>query len=137
MKRGWSEPDQRELLRVPCPLPKLPGMAFLECYRFGPCGVMFSRDLFPSGVEWDHISVSCRDRYPTWEEMKVVAARLLPGREVIQWVQLDKAAPDSWLNLHPNCFHLMSRVGERVCPLLDEEEEAEATPWNPDSPLGV
>lgn len=26
-------------------------------------------DLFPNGTRWDHVSVSLKDRTPTWEEM--------------------------------------------------------------------
>lgn len=89
-----------------------------KCYVYGEVRIIYTQEQQDDGP-WHHVSVSCVDRYPTWEEMKAICAELLPGRDVVQWVQVSD--PEEWVNLMPNCFHLMSprngrvgRVGNRI-----------------------
>ena len=86
-----------------------------KCYRFGAVRIIYTQEKMFDGP-WHHVSISCEDRYPTWEEMKEIAAALLPGREVVLYVQI----PDEpWLNIHPNCFHLMAPRSGRVGRVAD------------------
>jgi hypothetical protein len=49
-------------------------------YDKGPCQVLISQERYPGKGErlWWHLSISCRDRYPTWEEIKDARYTLLP-----------------------------------------------------------
>lgn len=61
-----------------------------------------------------HLSISHRDRYPTWDEIKDARYALLPNDAMIAMMLPPK---DEYVNLHPNCFHLWEcrkgRGGER------------------------
>ena len=56
---------------------------------------------------WEHVSVSRRDRCPTWDEMCQVKALFWDGDDcVIQY-----HPPESeYVNNHPNCLHLWRKV---------------------------
>lgn len=55
-----------------------------------------------SGEGWDHISISTRDRTPTWDEMEFVRKRVTKPGEV--WMQF--GVPDSLhINVHPYVLH--------------------------------
>ena len=61
----------------------------------------FGSTTMPLGF-YKHTSMSCRDRYPTWEEIKQVK-KLLHGDVFCFQLQ----PPSShYVNLHPNTFHL-------------------------------
>ena len=102
-------------------LDKMPGLLYGPKYfRYGEVAIIYTQETQSDGP-WHHVSVSCEARYPTWEEMKAIAAEILPGREVVLWVQIPN---EPWLNLHPNCFHLMAprsgrigRVSDLILPL--------------------
>ena len=75
-------------------------------YDKGPCQVLVSQELRPKKGDartyW-HLSISCRDRYPTWEEIKDARYSLLPmGLTFAQILP----PMDQYTNIHPNCFHL-------------------------------
>lgn len=55
------------------------------------------------GGGWDHVSVSHRNRIPTWEEMCKVKELFFEDDEVA--MQLHPAKKD-YINIHPNCLHL-------------------------------
>ena len=53
-------------------------------------------------VRW-HLSISCADRYPGWEEIKDARYSLLPlGLTFAQILP----PPNEYTNIHRNCFHL-------------------------------
>ena len=55
------------------------------------------------GGGWDHVSVSRKDRIPTWEEMCMVKDTLFSSDEtVIQY----HPAKSKYVNLHERCLHL-------------------------------
>lgn len=56
-----------------------------------------------SGMGWDHVSVSRRDRTPTWEEMARVKKMFFKDDETV--MQLHVPISDH-INCHPNCLHL-------------------------------
>lgn len=59
---------------------KTPSGALYGYFQIGPLAVMSSGSPSPSdvGYPWEHVSVSCRDRCPTWDEMKHVAVPSTP-----------------------------------------------------------
>lgn len=60
--------------------------------------VMLSKD----AGRW-HISVSCKDRYPTWEEIKAARYELVPEEA---FMVMALPPPEHYINLHSNAFHL-------------------------------
>lgn len=62
----------------------------------------------PEEAPWEHVSVSCRDRCPTWDDMAKVKAMFWRDNETV--VQFHPRA-DRHVNLHPFCLHLWKRVG--------------------------
>jgi len=55
------------------------------------------------GKRWRHVSLSRRDKLPTWEELKRVKDAFL-GAEVVALQVLPKAS--LYVNLHPFVLHL-------------------------------
>ncbi len=49
-----------------------------------------------------HLSISCADREPTWQEIKDARYSLLRGR----WMAQLLPPPDKYTNVHPYTFHL-------------------------------
>ena len=50
-----------------------------------------------------HASLSHRERYPTWDEIKAIREWVFPNDVEVVMV-LPRA--EDYVNLHPNCFHL-------------------------------
>ena len=50
-----------------------------------------------------HLSVSHRNRYPTWDEMKAIRYTLLPDEKTFAILFPPMA---QYVNVHRNCFHL-------------------------------
>lgn len=67
-----------------------------------------------SGGGWDHVSVSRRNRCPTWIEMEAVKRLLFEPDEVC--MQLHVAVSEH-LSLHPYCLHLWRPNDGRTIPL--------------------
>ena len=81
------------------PRPDWPSM--LEClkwYSWGNCRVLVGQE--PQG--W-HLSISCPNRNPTWEEIKQARYDLLPHDVTMAMI----LPPTSeYINIHNFCFHL-------------------------------
>lgn len=56
---------------------------------------------------WEHVSVSRRDRCPTWDEMCQVKALFWDGDDCV--VQYHPPASE-YVNQHPNCLHLWRKI---------------------------
>ncbi len=56
---------------------------------------------------WEHVSVSRRDRCPTWEEMCQIKALFWDESDCV--VQYHPARKD-YVNNHPNCLHLWRSI---------------------------
>ncbi len=69
--------------------------------------------LASDGGGWDHVSVSCSHRCPTWAEMCWVKELFFDSDEAV--MQLHPAESD-YVNHHPNCLHLW-RPQEAALPL--------------------
>lgn len=63
------------------------------------------------GLGWEHVSVSRRDRCPTWDEMCQVKALFWDDVDCV--IQIHPPASE-YVNNHPNCLHLWRRIGEAM-----------------------
>lgn len=89
---GWHEDGAMQL----------PG-AIAKRYSKGPCRVLISLEPQRKGAPKLHLSISCADRYPTWEEIKDARYSLLPMG--LTFAQILPPL-NEFVNVHPNCFHL-------------------------------
>lgn len=73
-------------------------------FTMGDCVILVARK--PLGedgaLEW-HLSISCQDRYPTWDEISDAREKLLPADEAFGFVLPRR---DRYVNEHEFCFHL-------------------------------
>lgn len=67
------------------------------------------------GMGWDHVSVSLRDRCPSWEEMKRVKEMFFADDEAAFQIFPPK---EQYRNCHPFCLHWW-RPQREVMPLPD------------------
>lgn len=80
-----------------------PGSPAPVMWQKGPVRALVGRETwaYDGSTRW-HISASCEDRVPTWDELVTVAHDLRPGVAFCMGVP-----PRSWwLNVHPNVLHL-------------------------------
>lgn len=72
-------------------------------YRRGELSVITTCDTSEGRVRI-HMSVSHKDRLPTWDEMKELREEILPlNRDFIMFFP----KIEDYVNLHTNCLHLM------------------------------
>jgi hypothetical protein len=64
---------------------------------------------------WEHVSVSRRDRCPTWEEMCQIKDQFWDAEDCV--VQFHPPASE-YVNNHPRCLHLWRQIGSEF-PLPD------------------
>lgn len=82
---GTHEPDYVEKPIRQHALPvgwssKMEGRRSIKVYGMGTCTLILSRDQAGIAGEWLwHLSISCPDRHPTWDEIKTARYRLLPS----------------------------------------------------------
>src|SRR5215510_12883173 len=65
------------------------------------------------GMNWDHVSVSTRERCPTWDEMEFIKRMFFNDDEVAMQLHV---APSDHINCHPYCLHLW-RPQDKEIPL--------------------
>jgi hypothetical protein len=87
--------------------------AIPSCVDAKPLGVVVS-----SGGGWDHVSVSRRERCPTWTELEQVKRIIFKDDEVA--MQLHVPSKDH-ISLHPYCLHLWRPNDGREIPLPPPE----------------
>lgn len=89
----------------------------LHLLIMGECQIALSRQPTAGGVLRWHLSISCRDRHPTWDEIKTAKYRLL-GPDLVAAMILPPI--DLYVNYAPqdHVFHL-------------HEIEDDARPWEP------
>jgi len=102
-----NEPNLRieRLRRVHPALGGSPAGANFGYFEDGPLRIISSG----AGDAWEHVSVSCANRCPTWEEMARVKALFWSDEETI--VQFHPRKADC-INRHPYCLHLWKRRDE-------------------------
>ena len=59
------------------------------------------------GEGWEHVSVSCSGRCPTWDEMQTVKEMFWRDTETVVQFHPRKEA---YVNRHPFCLHLWRKV---------------------------
>jgi hypothetical protein len=73
----------------------------------GPCGAEHKVIAGPgdpeSGIEWEHVSVSTRNRCPNWQEMCFIKNLFFDAEETVMQLHPPQSR---WINIHPNCLHL-------------------------------
>jgi hypothetical protein len=74
-----------------------------KCYTMGHARIIVSNDQQGDGSFLWHLSISCVDRDPTWQEIATARYRLLP--EVAE-MAMYLPPLDEYVNLHPFTFHL-------------------------------
>lgn len=68
-----------------------------------------------------HLSVSCADRLPTWDELGDARDALLPADV---WLCMPHPPRDYWMNIHPHCMHLYETRDSVLVRLWRENGEA-------------
>ncbi len=58
---------------------------------------------------WEHVSVSLRNRAPTWQEMCAVKSMFWDDNETV--VQFHPSA-EQYVDCHPHCLHLWKKVDQ-------------------------
>lgn len=76
-------------LPVPAEIRRMIGTDHAELYRFrmGECNILLGRE--PGGVNGEqrwHLTISCPDRHPSWDEIKTARYRLLGPDTVIAMI---------------------------------------------------
>ena len=66
------------------------------------------RIIASDGMGWEHVSVSRKDRCPTWDEMCQVKALFWEPQDCV--IQFHPSASE-YVNLHPFCLHLWREKG--------------------------
>ena len=78
--------------------------AFIFSIDGVPLKVLASR-----GRGWDHVSVSCNDRTPTWGEMDKIKRAFFEDHEVCMQLHV---AVDDHINNHPFVLHIWRPVSK-------------------------
>ena len=63
------------------------------------------------GMDWDHVSVSLRNRCPTWGEMDHVKRMFFDDEEAVMQLHPPRS---QWINNHPYCLHLWRPQNEGI-----------------------
>lgn len=91
-RNGWKY-DQNMQLPIPGG-----GISEVKVYRKGKCAVMVAVE----NDRW-HLSISCADRYPSWDEITDARYSLLPDHITFAQLLPPRA---NYVNVQPNTFHL-------------------------------
>lgn len=67
-----------------------------------------------NGGGWEHVSVSRKDRCPTWNEMCAIKDMFFSEDEVV--MQLHPAKKD-YVNIHSHCLHLWRPINGQIIPI--------------------
>ena len=82
--------------------------------RYNGCLHIPSRSMvivFLSGEGWEHVSVSLRDRCPTWAEMEEVKRRFWSDVDTVMQLHVP---PREHRNCHPYCLHLWRPTDQEI-----------------------
>ncbi len=70
---------------------------------FVSTGSVVFKVIVSDGLGWDHVSVSLKDRCPTWAEMSYIKHAFFRGDECVMQLHPPE---DRYVNHHPFCLHL-------------------------------
>lgn len=83
----------------------------------GPCGIdlkiIASSGDDATGIFWEHVSVSTRNRCPNWQEMCYIKDFFWPEETTVMQLHPPRSL---WINNHPYCLHLW-RPTKEIIPL--------------------
>lgn len=94
---------------------KIPELELVQMGEDGGCGRVFlgsshlnkaAQVVWSWGDGWDHVSVSFRNRCPTWDEMCRIKDMFFYENETC--VEYHPAKRD-YVNIHPYCLHIWRR----------------------------
>lgn len=60
------------------------------------------------GGGWEHVSVSLKNRCPTWDEMCIIKDIFWKDDEVVVQFHPKKS---EYVNIHPYCLHMWRKIG--------------------------
>lgn len=60
---------------------------------------------------WEHVSISLKDRCPTWDEMCKIKDMFWDDEDAVYQIHPPKS---EYVNLHPNCLHLWRSINEKM-----------------------
>lgn len=69
------------------------------------------RVIASTGGGWDHVSVSCANRCPTWDEMEQVARLCFADNEAAMQLHVPMG---EHINAHPYCLHWWRPQGRKL-----------------------
>lgn len=81
-----------------------------------PVGTRYATVVASDGADWQHVSVSFRDRCATWEEMSSIKALFWDDDDCVVQYHPPRAAH---INNHPYCLHLW-RPTRAPLPMPDD-----------------
>lgn len=64
-----------------------------------------------NGGGWEHVSVSCESKVPTWDIMCQIKDMFFKEDEVVMQLH---PAKDEYINNHPNCLHLWRPINQTI-----------------------
>jgi hypothetical protein len=96
-KKPDKKHEPRKIKEIPSPAPTA------RAFEYGECKVMVGIE----GGRW-HLSIAHGTRYPTWDEIRDARYTFMPPD--IQ-VGMLLPAPENYVNIHHNCFHLWQLIG--------------------------
>jgi len=109
MRRDWGHLEKWRLLDLPKgsdPWVSLPGEHF-GCFlvRRAPAkaDLLIVATCGDETMPWEHVSVSCKGRCPTWDEMAYVKSLFWGTDETVMQLHVPDAEHK---NFHPYCLHL-------------------------------
>lgn len=78
---------------------------------FLTCGGEKLAVIASDGEGWDHVSVSCENRVPTWREMEFVKRKFFEDHETVMQLHVP---PAEHINCCENCLHLWRPHDESI-----------------------
>lgn len=63
------------------------------------------------GAGWEHVSVSSKNRIPSWEVMCKIKELFFEDEEVVIQYHPKKS---EYINNHPNCLHLWKPINQNI-----------------------
>jgi hypothetical protein len=99
VKNGWTRTGEGGI--------HMPGILLSDSFQKGPLRVIMSIEEHQWSIQVKHVSVSCRDRYPTWDEILDVRESFFEDRLHVAQMLPPKA---QYVNVHKNCFHLWAKL---------------------------
>lgn len=88
------------------------GVTWGAFFVHGPCGAEL-KIIAADGDEtgWDHVSVSCRNRPPNWQEMAFVKDLFWEPEECVMQLHPPRS---EYVNNHPYCLHLWKPTNQPI-----------------------